>query len=60
MPPSRGHVTKRKVAEPDPDPVDDADTEGEEQEDEGSNPDASNAMVTRSGLELNQEGSCGY
>ena len=44
MPPSRGHVTKRKVAspEPDPDPVDDADTEGEEQEDEGSNPDASN------------------
>ena len=44
MPPSRGHVTKRKVAspEPDPDPVDDADTEGEEQEDEGSNPDVSN------------------
>ena len=44
MPPSRGHVTKRKVAspKPDPDPVDDADTEGEEQEDEGSNPDASN------------------
>ena len=44
MPPSRGHVTKRKVAspEPDPDPVDDADTEGEEQEGEGSNPDASN------------------
>lgn len=46
MPPSRGHVTKRKVAspEPDPDPVDDADTEGEEQEDDNevSNPDASN------------------
>ena len=43
MPPSRGHVTKRKVAspEPDPDPVDDADTEGEEQQEEGSNTDAS-------------------
>ena len=42
MPPSRGHVTKRKVAspEPDPDPVVDADTEGEEQEEEGSNTDA--------------------
>ena len=43
MPPSRGHVTNRKVAtpEPDRDPDDDADTEGEEQQEEGSNTDAS-------------------
>ena len=42
MPPSRGQVTKRKVAtpEPDPDQVDDADTEGKEQQEGESITDA--------------------
>ena len=55
MPPSRGHVTKRKVAspEPDPDPVDDADTEGEEQDASNGNEEGAFSSTKKARVDIN-------